>query len=163
MSNLPWFVVQNVVKIPHSPGSTLPRAARCSFAALGATRGTVFLDEFESNFPASMAINIAINMATNITHGYKLLFDKRREFTIIDFHGTPNYAILTRKISFQMFFFSRGCHVSFRGECLVFSFRKSTVYVYMTYYKWYNIWYDICYDVIKYNIMAYSTIQSTRI
>jgi hypothetical protein len=51
--------------------------------------------------------------------------------------------------------------VSFRGECLVFSFRKSTVYVYMTYYKWYNIWYDICYDVIKYNIMAYSTIQST--
>ena len=105
MSNFPWFVVQNVVKIPHSPGSTLPRAARCSFAALGATRGTVFLDEFESNCPASMAINIAINMATNITHGYKLLFDKRREFTIIDFHGTPNYAILTRKISFQMFFF----------------------------------------------------------
>ena len=110
MSNFPWFVVQNAVKIPHSPGSTLPRAARCSFAALGATRGTVFLDEFESNFPASMAIN----MATNITHGYKLLFDKRREFTIIDFHGTPNYAILTRKISFQMFFFP-GLSCEFQG------------------------------------------------
>ena len=92
MSNFPWLVVQNAVKIPHSPGSTLPRAARCSFAALGATRGTVFLDEFESNFPASMAINIAINMATNITHGYKLLFDKRREFTIIDFHDNGLYA-----------------------------------------------------------------------
>ena len=66
MSKLPYFLVKTRrFPIPYYPGSTLPRATRCSFAALGATRGTVFL-EFESNFPASMAINMAID----IGHGY---------------------------------------------------------------------------------------------